>query len=280
MKRLLFFLFLIITAAHWRCAKENTPPTYISISGFNVSVTAGQGSAANKITDAHVFVNGNSLGVYPLPTIFPIVDTGNIQLEIFAGIRNNGIKSNPIMYPFYSKLSYTISAKSNKTVTINPTVKYNADARFWLVDDFERTNSLTVNYDLNDSIKFSPVSNGFEGRSAQIILTKAQPIFTKASNVKAQIPVNAQNTFIELNYKIDAPLSVGIWGTSISDPIGATTYKITLFPNKEWNKTYINVTNEIKDLARTDYQVIFNSTLPDSLSTATILIDNLKLIQN
>ena len=274
------FLLSLVCALHWQCVKENAPPTYISISGFNLSVTPGQGSASNKITDAHIFVNGNSLGVYPLPTIFPIVDTGNIQLDIFAGIRNNGVKSNPIMYPFYSKVSAVIPAKSDKTITLTPTVKYNADARFWLIDNFENSNSLTVNYDNNANIKFTTVPNGFEGKCAQIVLDKTQPTFEKASNVKAQIPSNAQNTFIEMNYKVDAPLAVGIWGTSYADPAGATTYKITLYPNKEWNKTYINVTNEVKDLARTDYQIIFNSILPDSLLTATILIDNLKLVQN
>ena len=274
-------IFLFLTAAiQWHCTKENAPPTFISITGFNVAVKSGEGSASNKITDAHVFVNGSSLGVYPLPTIFPIVDTGNIQLDIFAGIRNNGIKSNPIMYPFYSKINKIVPSQSGKTIVLNPTLQYNADAKFWLTDNFEVTNSFTVNYDNNAAIKFTTVPNGFEGRSAQIILTKDQPAFEKASAVKAQLPVGAQNVFIELNYKTDTPLAVGLWGTTFADPAGTTTYKITLFPNKEWNKTYINVTNEAKDLARTDYQVILKGILPDSLSTATVLIDNVKLIQN
>ena len=273
-------LLLLISGIAWHCTKENTPPTFISITGFNVAVKSGEGSASNKITDAHVFVNGSSLGVYPLPTIFPIVDTGNIQLDVFAGIRNNGIKSNPIMYPFYSKINKIVPSQSGKTIVLNPTVQYVADAKFWLADNFEVTNSFTINYDNNPNIKFTTIADGFEGRSAQITLTKDQPAFEKASAVKAQLPAAAQNVFIELNYKTDTPLSVGLWGTTYADPIGATTYKITLFPNKDWNKTYINVTNEAKDLARTDYQVIFKSILPDSLSTSTIQIDNVKLIQN
>ena len=278
MKKLVFIF--LITYLHWHCTKENTPPTFIAINGFNVAVKAGEGSASNKITDAHVFVNGSSLGVYPLPAIFPIVDTGNIQLDIFAGIRNNGIKSNPIMYPFYSKTSKIIPSQSGKTIVLNPTVQYNSDVKFWLTDNFETANSFTVNYDNNPNIKFTTVSTGFEGRSAQITLTKDQPAFEKASSVKAQLPAASQNVFIELNYKIDVPLAVGLWGTSNADPVGATTYKITLFPNKEWNKTYINVTNEAKDLAKTDYRIIFKSILPDSLSGAVLQIDNVKLIQN
>ena len=101
----------------------------------------------------------------------------------------------------------------------------------------------------------------------------------KASAIKASLSDAAENIYLELHYKTEAPLQVGIIGYDATNTTGTTSYKIVLSPNKEWNKTYLNLTNEVKDLRMKDFQIVFKSLLPDDLTTATILIDNIKLIQ-
>jgi hypothetical protein len=271
-----FFIFLLIFSS---CVQENEVPAYISIPSFTFNTSLGQGTAAQKITDVWVYVDGQAFGAYQIPARFPFVGVGKHEFLLFAGIRNNGIRSNPVIYTPAKTFTANLDIKSGDEVTIRPTTTYTEGVKIWLNEDFERTNSFTNNRDNNTTTTFQTVSNGFEGNGASITLTKSYPLMEKASTVKAQLPNTAQATFIELHYKTESPLQVGIIGYSTATPNGEADYKIILSPNTVWNKTYLDVTAEAKKLGATDFQVIFRSLMPDSLNQATILIDNVKLIQ-
>ncbi len=262
------------------CVKQNSIPTYVAINNFSLSTKTTEGSNAQKITDAWVFINGVSNGVFPLPATFPILDTGSIDLEIFPGVRGDGIKSNPIIYPFYTSYKTKISATSEKTYTLKPAITYNNSAQIGINEDFERTNILSVNRDPVTNVPFTTINNGFEGKSAQAVLDGTNPTVEKCTTVRVPIAQNVNNAFIELNYKTSALLYVGLVASDAAYSDVSSVYKIALYPNTEWNKTYINVIDEIHGLNKAYYQIAIKSVKPDSLDRATILIDNLKLITN
>ena len=259
------------------CGKENAVPAYVYIPSFSLTTKSGEGSNAHKITDAWVYVDGQINGVFQMPITLPIVELGQHEITVFAGIRNNGTRSNPIINPFFEAYKISLNLKAGKVDTLRPTTAYIANTQFKIMENFETGNIFTVDRDNDATLRFTNIDNGFEGKSGQIVLTKANPIMEKASSAKAQLSDSAENIYLEMNYKTQAELTVGLVG---SDNLGdISTFKITLFPTKEWNKTYINLTNEAKDLKKKDFQIVFRSLLPDTLSTATILIDNVKLIQ-
>ena len=262
------------------CVKQNSIPTYVAINNFSLSTKTSEGSNAQKITDAWVFINGVSNGVFPLPTTFPILDTGSIDLEIFPGVRGDGIKSNPIIYPFYTSYKTKLTASSEKTFTLKPSINYNSSAQIGINEDFERTNVLSVNRDLITNVPFTIINNGFEGKSAQAILDGANLTIEKCTSVRVPIAQNVNNAFIELNYKTSALLYVGLVASDAAYSDVSSVYKIALYPNTEWNKTYISVIDEVHGLNKAYYQIAIKSVKPDSLDKATILIDNLKLIIN
>ena len=269
-----FSIFFLFSSG---CGKENAIPAYVYIPSFSLTTKSGEGSNAHKITDAWVYVDGQINGVFQIPITLPIVELGQHEITVFAGIRNNGTRSNPIINPFFEAYKISMNLKAGKVDTLRPTTAYIVNTQFKIMENFETGNIFTVNRDNNTTLRFTNIDNGFEGKSGQIVLTKANPIMEKASVLKAQLSESAENIYLEMNYKTDAELTVGLVG---SDNIGEVSIiKIILFPNKEWNKTYINLTNEAKDLKKKDFQIVFRSLLPDGLSTATILIDNVKLIQ-
>lgn len=262
------------------CVKENQVPAYVTIPAFALSTTVAQGSASEKITDAWVYVDGTIQGIYPLPNItFPVLELGNRTITVFPGIRNNGTRSNPIIYPFYTAFEQNVVLESGKTITLNPTTTYITRTRFWQIEDFEVANSFNSDIDRNPALRFSNVTNGFEGKSGYIVVDKTTPQFEKASTVRAQLPNNSENIFIELNYRTEAFLTIGVIGSGGTQNVPTTTYKITLKPTDTWNKTYLNVTQEVKDLQATDFQIVIKGVLPDSASQARVWIDNVKLIQ-
>ena len=269
-----FSIFALLLSG---CGKENAVPAYVHIPSFSLTTKSGEGSNAHKITDAWVYIDGQINGVFQMPVTLPIVELGQHEITVFAGIRNNGTRSNPIINPFFESYKISINLKAGKVDTLRPTTAYIVNTQFKMMENFETGNIFTVDRDNNTTLRFTNVENGFEGKSGQIVLTKSNPIMEKATSVKAQLSDSAENIYLEMNYKTEAELSIGLVG---SDNAGEVSIiKIILFPNKEWNKTYINLTNEAKDLKKKDFQIVFRSLLPDALSTATILIDNVKLIQ-
>ena len=269
--------FSVFTLFSSGCGKENPVPAYVYIPSFSLITKSGEGSNSHKITDAWVYVDGQINGVFQMPVTLPIVELGQHEITVFAGIRNNGTRSNPIINTFFTTYTIARNLSAGKVDTLRPTTAYIANTQFKIMENFESGNIFTVDRDNDATLRFTNVDNGFEGKSGQIVLTKANPIMEKASTTKAQLSDSAENIYLEMNYKTQAVLAVGLVG---SDNLGdISTFKITLFPTKEWNKTYINLTNEAKDLKKKDFQIVFRSLLPDTLSTAVILIDNVKLIQ-
>jgi hypothetical protein len=261
------------------CVPENTVPAYIHVPAFKTEANVGQGTSAQKITDVWVYVNGQINGVFPLPATVPIMELGKQDITLFAGIRNNGTRSNPVIYPFMNEFKISKDLIANKLDTIKPTLTYLGRTKFWIVDDFENGNGFNVNRDNNNALAFNIVPNGFEGKCLEANLDKSNPRIEKASKVTAQLADNAENIYLEMHYKSEALLSVGIIGFNAATPQGVVNYKITLKPNQEWNKIYINLTNEAKTLQMTDFKIVFEGILAENTSSAKIQIDNVKLIE-
>ena len=87
---------------------EEALPAYLKIERFEFSTTPAQGTASEQITDVWVFVNDLSLGIYELPATIPSLDVGNQNITIFPVIRENGVRSTPIIYPFYNRFETNI----------------------------------------------------------------------------------------------------------------------------------------------------------------------------
>ena len=70
-----YILLLISGVICSSCSKKDLEaeiPAYISIDDITLTTDlATQGSAAENITDAWVFINDNLVGVYELPATFP-----------------------------------------------------------------------------------------------------------------------------------------------------------------------------------------------------------------
>ena len=92
--RLLIYILTTLLALNLTsCQKfegDQTIPAYVRID--TVLFTADyvtQGSSTHKITDAWVYVDDQLIGVYELPSTFPVLASGKHKLEIRVGIKLN-----------------------------------------------------------------------------------------------------------------------------------------------------------------------------------------------
>ena len=111
---------------------------YLKIDEADLDVEFNQGSPTNAIVDSWVFVDGNSLGVFEMPIEVPVLDldeNGVSEIVIFAGVRNNGIKSDAIIYPFYERLNFEFDFEELAKKELDLTFEYDENTIFEVIED-------------------------------------------------------------------------------------------------------------------------------------------------
>jgi hypothetical protein len=272
MKKITYLLILLVFAS---CQKEDAVgiPAYIKIE----NIYLGENDSNSTITDAWVYVNGQLQGVYELPAKFPVLEEGNANIKVYAGIKNNGIASDRVIYPFYS------SDTTNKVLTINasteiyPTVniKENIDGQF---DDFDN------GYSFNSDTCFQVLSGGPYGKYGSLSLSDSDSILITEINYQdfplsfENVPQQGSPTYLELDYKSNTTFLVGIYITSTNSP---TLEKGLLWinPKEEWNKIYIDLTQTVSEAIGAETFSIFIKMQRDSnLDENKLDFDNIRII--
>ena len=272
MKKITYLLTLLVFAS---CQKEDAVgiPAYIKIE----NIYLGENDSNSTITDAWVYVNGQLQGVYELPAKFPVLEEGNANIKVYAGIKNNGIASDRVIYPFYS------SDTTNKVLTINasteiyPTVniKENIDGQF---DDFDN------GYSFNSDTCFQVLSGGPYGKYGSLSLSDSDSILITEINYQDfplsfdNVPQQGSPTYMELDYKNNTSFLVGMY---INFPNSPTLEKGLLWinPKEDWNKIYIDLTQTVSEAIGAETFSIFIKMQRDSnLDENKLDFDNIRII--
>lgn len=250
-------------------------PIYLEIDSVSVSATIDQGSESHKITDVWVTANGENRGVYTLPTKIPVLASGDVRFVIGAGIKDNGISATRVEYPFYAIDEFVLSGtESGKTYKRSSVFPYLQGTKLAMKEDFEFGNSFTE----LGRITAPGDQNVFEGTGAGKLYLGPNDTTIVAFNTNPFLITGAgREVYLELDYKSDAFFEVGLIYTKNSTP--DSYYKITISPKEEWNKIYINLSNEAGILRAEDYRVYFKINKLADGTTATTYLDNIKVVQ-
>lgn len=251
-------------------------PSYIYIDTIKLTTTyLTQGSASGKFTDAWIYVDDQSLGVYELPATIPALQKGNHEVKVRGGIKVNGIAASRSAYPVCDFYSQYVNLDPGKTVSIDPEVSYFPAVTFKWKEDFESVGvSLTTTSLSDTSLQIiSDTAGVFEGRfSGAAYLDSNNPFFECASSASFSLPLD--NVYLEMNYKCNNSFSVGVYAAGNGSPF------TTLFvnPSAEWNKIYINLANEIGTAHSNPYTVFIRMAKNEGVALPELYIDNIKLI--
>jgi hypothetical protein len=279
MVRVLQFLFFFGSLSFLvSCKKDKlkAPQSSFLVINPKLKTSSGQGSNSHLITDIWYYVNGNFKGVFPVGNVMPVVASGNTEITLFAGIKNNGISATRLPYALYNSITINQNIEAWKTYTLNPEFEYNSGAFFYYADDFESTGSFfesagSCDY-LNTSSFDVTKSFGGVGNSIFMAMTDAEPTSIMKQSTPYFLPGSGATVYLELNYKCNQAFNVGVLG---SGSVERTA--ITVNPSDEWNKIYVQLTNVISTQpVYPDYQVIISAT--KSVHSPEIYIDNVKLI--
>jgi len=266
MNRIISILLLLTLFA---CKKENiSEPSYISIKSIYLDSTT-----TSNITDAWVYIDEVLQGVYELPTDFPVLASGVHKLRVKAGIKDNGIASSRIAYPFYS--SYIIDEQNfnaRTTIEIIPEVNY-LDGTEFFIEDFEEGLSLDT-----DSASFSrSEEDGIDGKYGKVTLIDSMLISEITTDELDELPQAGAPVYLELDYKCNTQFLVGVY---VNFP-GYVLQKDLLWvnPKEDWNKIYVNLTSTISEgVGAESFSVFIDMKRDFELVTNTLYFDNLKVV--
>ena len=254
-------------------------PMYFSIDEVDISTTVQQGLPTHGVRDVSVYADGFSIGVYSLPVDVPVLESDEtLNLDLLAVVRNNGIASNPIEYPFFEPISYEYDFGAGETEELDLTFSYSDQVKVINVGDFEISNALSVDTDGQEELEFVRSSETPYGDfCGKITLSEGDVGFAKSTFARiARETVIGGPIFLEIDYRNEIPFTVGILryeGANLQVPF----LKVGLNPQEEWNKAYIELTAELSDDLIEEFTILIGSS-PENTATGSIWIDNMRLV--
>jgi len=280
-------LFIVVVIGLFTSCEVFNPeeqiPSYIHIDKIDLNTTSEQGSNSSKITDAWVYVDDQLVGAYELPVTLPVLFSGTHTVVIKPGIKVNGISATRAVYPFYKPYTASINLFPDSIITINPTLTYNTYTVFEWKEAFE-DGGISIDKTLfSDTTidKTSDITKVFEGSYSGVVHLDATHEFFQGVSLNSLIlPTGDAPVFLELNYKTDALIKVGLYANSSSSVMKLDVLYINKSAN--WNKIYINLNSAIARATNNpfDFQVCIEMQKDTDASSAEILFDNIKLVHN
>jgi hypothetical protein len=296
---LFFALFLIgICTTISSCSIFNPPeviPCYGHIDSIPLIITNAsvQGTSANGINCAWVYVDDNPVGAFQLPCTFPVIaTTGPHKVEIFAGISENGENETRLKYPFYT--AYT---SSGVTLTQGAVTKFKLSTNYasWtdipLLEDFD--NDLNPQFSTISSIAESDTSmfiihkgtnsNVYQGiASGEVYLDGVKHTTYYGFSDTFDLANNGDAIFLELNYKSNSAFGIGINSAYISQFIPPFIYIDTA---NTWKKLYVNLQPAIQganvpaENGEDGYRIYFYMQTATAGVPEILYLDNIKLVR-
>ena len=284
MNKIITFIFLILALNFFSCSKDSaTIPSYIYIDQVKVQTNVAiEGASTENITDIWVYVNNFPVGVFGKQKLIPILpdETGNQEILLIAGIRDNGIKENIQQYYLYNQINITKQLVPGQIDTIQAVFRYNSDVEFVFVEGFESGNIFNNDVDGDEITKIAITDqNPRSGnKSGTIDLNAEHPSIEVTSCIEYyNLPNNGNLTYLEMDYFGTNEFIIGISG---KDAVG-NEYKsdfIVLKTKEEWNKIYLNLTKTIQDSGLKSYRIYFKAIFNNNKERTNIFLDNIKLL--
>ena len=274
-------LFLLL--AQTSCEKfsgDQTVPAYLRIDSIQLTTDyAKEGTAMHSITDAWVYIDGQLIGTFQLPSTFPVLKEGAHTLLILPGVKKDGIAATRIDYPFYQPITQQINLVPDKTLDVGILhTTYSTKAKFIWKEDLDNA-AITLDSTKNtterikqtntDSLTLEGLHSGF------VELDTVGATFEAVSHSTFLIPNSA--VFLELNFRLNCDLDVGVYVNAFG-LINQSPIMTLLSTQNKWKKIYIDLSTMLNSFTgATSFRVYFY--VKNTTGTPyRILMDNIKVL--
>jgi hypothetical protein len=276
--RISLLIVFLLPFLHTSCKdyKPAEPTFFLEPSEIRVASKSGQGTGSHGITDLWLYVNGQFSGCYPVNSRLPVISKNRqAVIQLFAGIKNNGISSTRIPWAFYDLLRIDTFAESGSSFRRPITFAYNSAVTFTWIENCDGDPGLSlVRSQVSEANpELMPQAESFEGRSVSLALTPAQVIGQIETSADFGLPRYSPNVYLELNYKSNTSFVVGV-----IDQDKQTRAALVINPHAEWNKIYVQLAEPVsREPESSRFKVYFRVTRQEE-PNPRIYLDNIKLM--
>jgi hypothetical protein len=277
----IFILILFFINSCTFTDNDSFEPAYLILESPSLTTQSSEGPALQNITDAWVIVDGQLIGVFPLPAKVPVIPTGLLmEIQINAGVKQSANINSSVEYPFFNPFITQLKLESNKDFKIDMNFKYKPALIFDFIEGFEN-NSHILDNDVDGNpatrLNISDKDKSFGKKCGLLELDIENPDGEVASIPFYQNKNNKKGSvFLEFDYKSDVNLFVG------SEVISSTSvqrYSSEIPASNVWKRAYVDLTKEISLNNVTEYRPLIGSTITStSLTKALVYLDNVKLV--
>lgn len=259
-------------------------PGYVTINSVSLQTAGNEGTASNNITETWLFVNDNMNGAFSLPATVPILSSGPTKIACYGGIKNNGIGSLRIRYPFYAPYDTVVNIQPNQQISIDADLRYvagldiDASRNFESLLDFEEVGTTANTFEI--TVDASLV---LEGNGAGVVTMAANQNYLQFVDNDPFTFTAGNTAFLEMNYSCNNSFTVGCYAIDAAgiNQVGIVTMTPTtsdaLLPT--WNKIYLDLGAIGLLYPGTDYYKIYIESVRYEASNPKIYLDNLKLVK-
>ncbi len=269
----LFFVGLLIffTACEVINSEEEVP-SYIQIDDIVVN------EQNSEVIDAWVYINQNLHGVYELPAHFPVLTSGETDIEIRTGIKMNGIAVSRTHYPFYKTWKSTITLTKGEVTVVEPETSFKENLTFLWEETFE---SVALSMEPADTtlLSFDRIDTLSNAPSEQVGVIPLAPdsIFTVQTIDQYFLP-NDREVYLEMSYKCGYYFEFAWQVKSFIDGQISEARIYQFNPTDKWEHIYIRLTDFIIDYnVSSKFRFMFGSR-NNTDETKYIYFDNIRLI--
>jgi hypothetical protein len=268
-------LFLLNSCKRYQAAK---PSFFIQSDTITVLSPDGRNDGSHKITDLWLYIDGQFQGAYATGHLMPIPsDNKSVRLNVFAGIKNNGISDTRLFYPFWDFLIIDTLVSPGSTVKRNFTFRYKTATTFTWTENFESGSGFSLeNVNSDTTFHVASPQESLHGRSLKLALAGKQVrARIESAGEGFSLPTASGNVYLEINYKCNTPFTVGL----VSPDRTQSAAAMVLNPQENWNKIYIQLSTAVNTIISSRYKVYFEFVKdPAVTETKQLFLDNIKLI--
>ena len=292
-KSTLFLLFFTLGIFFTSCDiinPEEEIPAYLYIESIDLETLPEEGSDSHNVPDVWLTVDGDFLGVYTLPALIPLLEKGERTIFLQAGIKDNGIKGTPEIYPFYKPIEFALNLKANVIDTLRPVWTYREETIFSFIEGFENQEHIFKELRIGEEAGSISLSSSaeeiFEGNHSALITLDTSNAVVEIGTLTRYFDLNDNGpvAYLEVNYKSDVPVFFGLVGYENLGSVGGVgLFDAGFVESTVWKKIYFNLEQAVFLDQYGSFQVAFQAFIPQedgkyTLNSAKVLLDNIKLV--
>ncbi|MCQ2274428.1 MAG: hypothetical protein MJZ86_06500 [Bacteroidales bacterium] len=271
-----------------------TVPAYIHVDAIDIvpqehnAPSSEPGFYTSKIDCAQLicYFEGDEketvLGAFQLPCTAPVLRHGQMKyLRVVPVVKQDGASGTRIAYPFFQSITLnglTLQADSVLNLGTLHANYYTRSEMNVLTEDYFEPTTFSTHFDSTVVWIDNDPENACTGRGYGLV-TVDDTTKTVTFTINDQLNMGNGYLYLEMDYQTDLDLWINMWGYVLT-VAGTSSMKsvMALYPNKQWNKIYIN-------LGRTWAQFNYNTPIKIEFQAINpngtgghIKIDNVKIL--